>query len=132
MLRHVISHLHADGGAFQIAQVHALRRQDKMFEWLDHGLATRDPGVTTVLYAPFLGHTWSPRFAAFCKKMGLAGHRWCEGDAVGEMRVTTAEAPAALHLDVAESGVPHPWPLARFRTRFLWVLTVSGIGCCCS
>ena len=26
MLRHVISHLHADGGAFQIAQVYALRR----------------------------------------------------------------------------------------------------------
>ncbi|TAM97099.1 MAG: hypothetical protein EPN40_08060 [Rhodanobacteraceae bacterium] len=64
---------HADGGAFQIAQVYALRRQpDKMFEWLDHGMAARDPGVTTVLYAPFLGaYREDPRFATFCEKLGL-------------------------------------------------------------
>ena len=62
-----------DGAAFQIAQVYALRKQpDEMFKWLDHGLATRDPGVTTMLYAPFLGaYKNDPRFAEFCKKVGL-------------------------------------------------------------
>lgn len=64
---------YADSGAFQIAQVYALRKEpDKMFEWLDHGLATHDPGVTTLLYAPFLGaYRTDPRFAAFCKKIGV-------------------------------------------------------------
>ena len=63
----------ADTGAFQIAIVYALRKDaDKVFEWLDHGLETRDPGVITVLYAPFLGaYGADPRFAAFCRKMNL-------------------------------------------------------------
>ena len=36
----------ADDGASQIAQVYALRKEpDKMFEWLEHGWPTNDPGV---------------------------------------------------------------------------------------
>ncbi len=64
---------YADTGAFQIAQVYALRKQpDKLFEWLDHGLATRDPGVPTLRYATFVrDYSADPRFAAFCKKVGL-------------------------------------------------------------
>ncbi|MBS0383510.1 MAG: tetratricopeptide repeat protein [Proteobacteria bacterium] len=64
---------YADSGPFQIAQVYALRKQpDQMFTWLEHGLAVRDPGVTTLLYAPFLGaYRDDPRFAAFCRKVGL-------------------------------------------------------------
>jgi TolB-like protein/Flp pilus assembly protein TadD len=63
----------ADTGAFQIAVVYALRKDaDKVFEWLDRALETRDPGVTLVLYAPFLdAYHKDPRFAAFCRKMKL-------------------------------------------------------------
>ncbi len=64
---------YADSGAFQIAQVYAQRKEaDKVFEWLDHGFTTHDPGVTTLRYAAFVsGYSADPRFAAFCKKLGL-------------------------------------------------------------
>jgi serine/threonine-protein kinase len=64
---------YADTGAFQIAQVHALRKDpERMFESLERGLVARDPGVTMVLYAPFLGaYRDDPRFAAFCRKLNL-------------------------------------------------------------
>lgn len=64
---------YADTGAFQIAQVYALRKEpDKMFEWLEHGYATRDPGVTMVLFAPFVrDYRADPRYAAFCRKLNL-------------------------------------------------------------
>jgi len=64
---------YADSGAFQIAIAYAQRKEpDKVFEWLDHGFATRDPGVTTVRYAPFLGdYASDPRFVAFCNKLRL-------------------------------------------------------------
>ena len=40
----------ADAGASQIAQVYALRKEpDKMFEWLEHGWPTNDPGVGELL-----------------------------------------------------------------------------------
>ncbi|HEY6985013.1 MAG TPA: hypothetical protein VH375_02940 [Rhodanobacteraceae bacterium] len=59
--------------SFQIAQIYALRRDaDKTFEWLDRTWATRDPGVDGVLFDPFLlRFRDDPRFAAFCKKVGL-------------------------------------------------------------
>ncbi len=62
-----------DSGAFQIAQVYALRKEpDKVFEWLDHGFTVRDPGVPTLRYAAFVrGYSADPRFAAFCIKVGL-------------------------------------------------------------
>jgi Flp pilus assembly protein TadD len=59
--------------AWPIAEVYALRRDaDKTFEWLDRTWANRDPGITGVLTDPFvLRYRDDPRFAAFCKKVGL-------------------------------------------------------------
>jgi len=64
---------YGDSGAFQIAQVYALRKEsDKMFEWLDRGLSVRDPGVPTLRYAAFvMDYSADPRFVAFAKKIGL-------------------------------------------------------------
>ncbi len=58
---------------FQVASVYAFRKQpDKAFEWLDRAWAARDPGVTGLLYDPFLiRYKDDPRFAAYCKKVGL-------------------------------------------------------------
>jgi tetratricopeptide (TPR) repeat protein len=63
----------ADTGASQIAQVYALRKEpDKMFEWLEHGWATKDPGVTELLSNPFLrAYKDDPRFIAFAQKIGV-------------------------------------------------------------
>ncbi|HET7063438.1 MAG TPA: tetratricopeptide repeat protein [Rudaea sp.] len=63
----------ADGMAFQIAQVQALRGDpDQAFAWLDHAFANRDPGLQFLLVDRFLlRYQGDPRFAAFCKKMGL-------------------------------------------------------------
>lgn len=62
-----------DGAAYQIAQIYALRKNpDKVFEWLDHAWAVHDAGVTYLLTDPFIRHYKNdPRFAAFCKKLGL-------------------------------------------------------------
>ncbi len=59
--------------AYQIAQVYALRNDAKgTFEWLDRAWTTRDPGITYLLYDPFiLRYKDDPRFAAFCRKVGL-------------------------------------------------------------
>jgi Flp pilus assembly protein TadD len=64
---------HADDGAYQIAQVHALRGDpDKVFQWLERALANRDPGIGYLLSDPFiLRYRNDPRFAAFCGKVGL-------------------------------------------------------------
>jgi len=63
----------ADTGASQIAQVYALRKEpDKMFEWLEHGRTTNDPGVVTLLIDPFLrAYKDDPRFIAFAQKIGV-------------------------------------------------------------
>jgi TolB-like protein len=62
----------ADQAASQIAQVYALRKEpDKMFEWLEHGWPTNDPGVTDLLIDPFLrAYKDDPRFIAFAQKVG--------------------------------------------------------------
>jgi TolB-like protein/Flp pilus assembly protein TadD len=64
---------HADDAGSQIAQVYALRKEpDKMFEWLEHGWATHDGGVTEVLVDPFLrAYKDDPRFIAFAQKIGV-------------------------------------------------------------
>ena len=64
---------HADGMAFQIAQVEAVRRDpDRTFEWIDRAWANRDPGMQFLLVDPFiLRYRDDPRFAAFCLKAGL-------------------------------------------------------------
>jgi TolB-like protein/Flp pilus assembly protein TadD len=63
----------ADQGASQIAEVYALRKEpDKMFEWLEHGWPTNDPGVTELLANPFLrAYKDDPRFIAFAQKIGV-------------------------------------------------------------
>ncbi len=63
----------ADNGAFQIAEVYALRKQpEQMFVWLERAWTNRDPGIAGLLYDPFLrAYRDDPRFAAFCVKVGL-------------------------------------------------------------
>ncbi len=63
----------ADQGASQIADVYALRKEpDKMFEWLEHGWPTNDPGVDELLYDPFArAYKDDPRFIAFAQKVGV-------------------------------------------------------------
>jgi len=59
--------------AFEIAQVYALRNDAKeTFAWLDRAWSNRDPGIPSLLYDPLiLRYKDDPRFAAFCKKVGL-------------------------------------------------------------
>src|SRR5438067_10102742 len=51
----------------QIASVYALRKEpEKMFEWLEHGWAMHDSGVTELLVDPFLrAYKDDPHFIAF-------------------------------------------------------------------
>src|SRR5579875_199717 len=64
---------HADAMAWQIAMVYAVRKDpDNMFEWLDRAWANRDPGIGGLLTDPFIQrYKDDPRFAAFCRKVGL-------------------------------------------------------------
>jgi TolB-like protein/Tfp pilus assembly protein PilF len=59
--------------AYQIAHVYALRNDAKsMFEWLDRAWTYRDPDISFLLYDPLiLRYKDDPRFAAFCRKVGL-------------------------------------------------------------
>jgi TolB-like protein/tetratricopeptide (TPR) repeat protein len=63
----------ADGSAYQIAEIYGLRKDpDGMFTWLDRAWDTRDSGIGRLLTDPFiLRYRNDPRFAAFCKKVGL-------------------------------------------------------------
>jgi TolB-like protein/Tfp pilus assembly protein PilF len=63
----------ADGSAYQIAEVYGLRKDpDSMFTWLDRAWDSRDSGIGRLLTDPFiLRYRNDPRFAAFCKKVGL-------------------------------------------------------------
>ena len=63
----------ADNGASQIASIYALRKEpDKMFEWLEHGWPTNDPGVGELLLDPFLRvYKDDSRFIAFAQKIGV-------------------------------------------------------------
>ncbi|HET6912702.1 MAG TPA: tetratricopeptide repeat protein [Rhodanobacteraceae bacterium] len=59
--------------AYQIAEIYAVRKDpDNMFKWLDRAVANRDAGVELLLFDPLiLRYQHDPRFAAFCKKVGL-------------------------------------------------------------
>ena len=59
--------------AYQIAEVYALRGDaNATFQWLDRAWGIRDPGISNLLYDPFiLRFKDDPRFAAFCRKVGL-------------------------------------------------------------
>jgi TolB-like protein/Tfp pilus assembly protein PilF len=61
------------GAPFQIAEVYALRNDAKAtFEWLDRSWSNRDAGVGQLLFDLFiLRFKDDPRFAAFCRKVGL-------------------------------------------------------------
>jgi TolB-like protein/Tfp pilus assembly protein PilF len=63
----------AGGSAYQIAEVYALRNDaTATFEWLDRAWSNRDPGIQYLLFDPFiLRYKDDPRFAAFCRKVGL-------------------------------------------------------------
>ncbi len=58
---------------FQVAEVYALRNDAKeTFDWLDRAWSSHDPGVQTLLYdALILRFKGDPRFATFCRKVGL-------------------------------------------------------------
>ena len=58
---------------YQIAQVYALRNDAKeTFAWLDRAWSERDAGIAYLLLDPFiLRYRDDPRFAAFCRKVGL-------------------------------------------------------------
>ena len=66
--------LDADAAPMNIVEYYAYRGDaDQAFAWMDHALQVRDPGVTGIyedaLIFPALHN--DPRFAAFCKKVGL-------------------------------------------------------------
>ena len=63
----------ADGAAYQIAEAYGLRKDpDSMFTWLDRAWDIRDSGISRLLTDPFiLPYADDPRFAAFCRKVGL-------------------------------------------------------------
>jgi TolB-like protein/Tfp pilus assembly protein PilF len=71
-LEHLIE-TQPDDAPYQIAEAYALRRDpDEMFAWLDRVWTSRDGGIQTLLYDPFiLRYQHDPRFAAFCDKVGL-------------------------------------------------------------
>ena len=64
---------YADNGAYQIAELYALRKDpDGMFHWLERAWVIHDPGLQHLLTDPFiLRYKHDPRFAAFCRKIGL-------------------------------------------------------------
>ncbi|MFZ0918097.1 MAG: adenylate/guanylate cyclase domain-containing protein [Candidatus Udaeobacter sp.] len=64
---------YADTNAFFIAGVYALRKDpEKMFEWLDRAWANRDNNISILYYDPYLlRYKDDPRFATFCRKIGL-------------------------------------------------------------
>jgi TolB-like protein/Flp pilus assembly protein TadD len=63
----------AEFAAYQIAEVYAFRNDaDNTFAWLDRAWSNRDSGIGFLLYDPFvLSYKDDPRFAAFCRKVGL-------------------------------------------------------------
>jgi TolB-like protein len=64
---------YAKNGAYQIAVIHALRREpDEMFQWLDNAYATHDSGLTQLAITPFVSqYRDDPRFVALCQKLGV-------------------------------------------------------------
>jgi len=58
---------------YQIAQVYALRNDaNETFAWLDRAWSNRDPGINYFLFDPFIQrYREDPRFADFCRKVGL-------------------------------------------------------------
>src|SRR5207253_1704148 len=66
---------HAANSAYQVAEVHAMRREaDAAFEWLDRAYTQRDGGLSGILTSDRLRSLHGdPRWAAFKNKMGFDG-----------------------------------------------------------
>jgi serine/threonine protein kinase/tetratricopeptide (TPR) repeat protein len=64
---------HADGSAFQVAEIYAVREDaDNAFAWLDRAIAQHDGGLVSVKANPCLRSLHrDPRWRAFLKKMGF-------------------------------------------------------------
>jgi TolB-like protein len=62
-----------ENGNYQIADLYALRRDpDNVFKYLNRAWDQRDSGISLLLQDPLvLRYKNDPRFAAFCKKVGL-------------------------------------------------------------
>jgi TolB-like protein len=64
---------YATNGAYQIAVIHALRKEpDEMFRWLENAYATHDSGLTQLVITPLVfEYRDDPRFVALCQKLGV-------------------------------------------------------------
>jgi TolB-like protein/Tfp pilus assembly protein PilF len=64
---------YASNGAYQIAVIHALRKEpDEMFRWLDNAYASHDSGLTQLVITPFVfEYRDDPRFTALCQKLNV-------------------------------------------------------------
>jgi serine/threonine-protein kinase len=62
---------YANGGAYQVAVIHALRKEpDEMFQWLDNAYAAHDSGLSQLVITPFLfEYHDDPRFVVLCQKL---------------------------------------------------------------
>ncbi|MBS0382500.1 MAG: hypothetical protein JSR56_08710 [Proteobacteria bacterium] len=72
-MQHAISDNAEENGNYQIAELYALRSDpDNMFKYLERAWDQRDSGVGLLLQDPvILRYRNDPRFAAFCRKVGL-------------------------------------------------------------
>ena len=64
---------HGTFANYWIAEVYALRSQaNETFEWLDRAWSNRDAAIQYLLFDPFImKYKDDPRFAAFCRRVGL-------------------------------------------------------------
>jgi TolB-like protein/Tfp pilus assembly protein PilF len=89
----------ANNSAYQIAEVYALRNDAKAtFEWLDRAWNNRDAGIQYLLFDPFiLRYKDDPRFAAYCRKVGLpvpgetTAHKSTSPDVSADIRSSHSE-----------------------------------------
>ena len=90
---------YAKNGAYQIAVIHALRREpDEMFQWLDNAYATHDSGLTQLAITPFVSeYRDDPRFAPCAKN-----------SACNCPRLPRRNEQEALILRRAEAAQRHP------------------------
>jgi hypothetical protein len=69
-----LSEKHAEGAAFQVAEVHGARGElDRAIEWLERAYAQRDSGLAFMKTDPNLRSLHGdPRWGALLKRVGLA------------------------------------------------------------
>ena len=70
-----------DDGAFQIAEIYAsMGRADMAFEYLEHALAVRDPGISSIVASPYLRSLHSDaRWQPLLQKIGIPEEYWPKG-----------------------------------------------------